>query len=152
MVLCQRATSMDYQKKSEEWVYVLLSLSDMLRYSLLVVVLGLYLNCEIESWFYLLTILLISIFTGTFAHCRFIWGYWKWSGRFLVQRQTKRNNFMCRKSGYKLTLVTPKPLLNHNSVESLLLDRSPINIQNSSNPSSQKNLVVWLYDRTRCYF
>ena len=49
MVLCQRATSMDYQKKSEEWVYVLLSLSDMHRYSLLVVVLGLYLNCEIES-------------------------------------------------------------------------------------------------------
>ena len=50
-----------------------------------------------------MTILLISIFTGTFAHCRFIWGYWKWSGRFLVQRQTKRNNFTCRKSGYKLT-------------------------------------------------
>ena len=163
MVLCQRATSMDYRKKSEEWVYVLLSLSDMHRYSLLVDVLGLYLTCEIESWFYLLTIFLISIFTGTFAHCRFIWGYWKWSGRFLVQRQTKRNNFTCRKSGYKLTPVTPKPLvifltihftflMNHNSVESLLLDRSPINIQNSSNPSSQKNLVVWLYDRTRCYF
>ena len=38
--------------------------------------------------------------------------------------------------------------MNRNSVESLLLDRSPINIQNSSNPSSQKNLVVRLYDRT----
>ena len=103
MVLCQRATSMDYRKKSEEWVYVLLSLSDMHRYSLLVDVLGLYLTCEIESWFYLLTIFLISIFTGKFAHCRFIWGYWKWSGRFLVQRQTKKNNFTRRKSGYKLT-------------------------------------------------
>ena len=103
MVLCQRATSMDYRKKSEEWVYVLLSLSDMHRYSLLVDVLGLYLTCEIESWFYLLTIFLISIFTGTFAHCRFIWGYWKWSGRFLVQRQMKKNNFTRRKSGYKLT-------------------------------------------------
>ena len=33
--------------------------------------------------------------------------------------------------------------MNRNSVESLLLDRSPINMQNSSSPSSQKN---WLYD------
>ena len=38
--------------------------------------------------------------------------------------------------------------MNRNSVESLLLDRSSINIQNSSNPSSQKNLVVRLYECT----
>ena len=33
-----------------------------------------------------------------------------------------------------------------------LAERSPIIIQNSSNPSSQKNLDVRPYDRTRCYF
>ena len=33
-----------------------------------------------------------------------------------------------------------------------LAERSPIIIQNSSNPSSRKNLDVRPYDRTRCYF
>ena len=33
-----------------------------------------------------------------------------------------------------------------------LVERSPIIIQNSSNPSSRKNLDVRPYDRTRCYF
>ena len=33
-----------------------------------------------------------------------------------------------------------------------LAERSPIIMQNSSNPSSRKNLDVRPYDRTRCYF
>ena len=33
-----------------------------------------------------------------------------------------------------------------------LAELSPIIIQNSSNPSSRKNLDVRLYDRTRYYF
>ena len=33
-----------------------------------------------------------------------------------------------------------------------LAERSPIIIQNSSDPSSRKNLDVRPYDHTRCYF
>ena len=40
----------------------------------------------------------------------------------------------------------------HTTILAELAERSPITIQNSSNPSSQKNLVVRPYDRTRCYF
>ena len=45
--------------------------------------------------------------------------------------------------------------LQHNyfgSIVAELAERSPIIIQNRSNPSSRKNLDVRPYDRTRCYF
>ena len=43
-------------------------------------------------------------------------------------------------------------VLTHLSILAELAERSPIIIQNSSYPSSRKNLDVRPYDRTRCYF
>ena len=55
-----------------------------------------------------------------------------------------------------LSLLGVKGLTNFGNqgikVIAELAEHSPVIIQNSSNPSSQKNLDVRPYDHTRCYF
>ena len=54
-------------------------------------------------------------------------------------------------NGGQFTLSTQLIEPNY-PVTAELAERSPIIKQNSSNPSSRKNLDVRPYDRTRCYF
>ena len=52
----------------------------------------------------------------------------------------------------KRVLQSRDQCLGVNEILAELAERSSIIIQNSSNPSSRKNLDVRPYDRTRCYF